>query len=198
MLLGVTRERGRSVHVKHTSTYRIISTAHANAKTRIPQGPLHTSGAWHFTMHRAFRCKLHRNPRAATMPRPAFSHIPRTSINMVKRVSKRPMCGTMPPVATGNSPEKAGGPIDSTGVILWSSTRPEIFFARREIKQLVLPSLAFAFVFLYPILCDSSVSAGPGIGAWIIRPQLEHFTRSRATAQTVICLRNCAGFRTTR
>lgn len=94
---------------------------------------------------------------------------------MVKRVIEPPMCGTMPPVATDNSPEKAGGAIDSTGVILWSSTRPEIFFARREIKQLVLLSLAFAFVFLYPILCDSSVSAGRGFGAWIIRPQLEHF-----------------------
>ncbi len=93
---------------------------------------------------------------------------------MVKRVIETPMCGTMPPVATDNSPEKAGGAIDSTGVILWSSTRPEIFFARREIKQLVLLSLAFTFVFLYPILCDSKLS-GPGIGAWIIRPQLEHF-----------------------
>jgi hypothetical protein len=78
-------------------------------------------------------------------------------------------------VPTNSSSEKAGRSIDSTGVILWSSTRPEIFFARREIKQLVLLSLAFAFVFLYPILCDSSLS-GPGIGAWLIRPQLEHFT----------------------
>ena len=78
-------------------------------------------------------------------------------------------------VATDNSSGKAGAPIDSIGVILWSSTRPETFFARREIKQLVLPSLAFAFVFLYPILCDSSLT-GPGIGAWLIRPQLAHFT----------------------
>jgi len=78
-------------------------------------------------------------------------------------------------VATDNSSERAGGSIDSTGVILWSSRRPEIFFARREIKQLVLISLAFAFVFLYPVLCDSSLSAGPGVGAWLIRPQLGHF-----------------------
>jgi hypothetical protein len=101
-------------------------------------------------------------------------------------------------VATDNSSERAGGSIDSTGVILWSSRRPEIFFARREIKQLVLISLAFAFVFLYPVLCDSSLSAGPGVGAWLIRPQLGHLSQSQATAQTVTCSRNCAGFPITR
>ncbi len=40
--------------------------------------------------------------------------------------------------------------------------------------QLFLLSLAFTFVFLYPILCDSSLS-GPGIGGWLLRPQLGHF-----------------------
>jgi len=36
-------------------------------------------------------------------------------------------------------------------------------------------SLAFAFVFLYPILCDSAVT-GPGLGAWMFKPELSHFT----------------------
>lgn len=70
---------------------------------------------------------------------------------------------------------KATGPIGKTGIILWSPTRPEIYFSRREIKQLILLSLAFAFVFLYPIFCDSSVT-GPGLGAWLLKPQLGHFT----------------------
>jgi hypothetical protein len=60
------------------------------------------------------------------------------------------------------------------GIILWSPTRPEVFFARREIKQLVILSLAYALVFLYPLLCDSRLS-GPGVGAWLFRPQLQHF-----------------------
>ena len=79
-------------------------------------------------------------------------------------------------MATDNSSAKATGALDPSGIILWSPTRPDIYFARREITQLVLLSLAFAFVFLYPILCNSSVTDGPGIGAWILRPQLGHFT----------------------
>jgi hypothetical protein len=79
-------------------------------------------------------------------------------------------------VATDNTLTKPSRPIFKTGGILWSPARPEIYFARRETQQLVLLSLAFAFVFLYPILCDSSVT-GPGIGAWIVKPQLGHFTQ---------------------
>lgn len=71
---------------------------------------------------------------------------------------------------------KATGPIGKTGIILWSPTRPEIYFSRREIKQLILLTLAFAFVLLYPILCYNSV-VGPGIGAWIVKPQIGHFTQ---------------------
>jgi hypothetical protein len=78
-------------------------------------------------------------------------------------------------VTTDNSSAKTTGPIGKTGIILWSSTLPGIYFSRRETKQLTLLSLAFAFVFLYPILCDSAVT-GPGIGAWILKPQLSHFT----------------------
>ena len=76
---------------------------------------------------------------------------------------------------TVGSSLKAGRRIDLSEVILWSSTRPEAFFARREIKQLVLLSLAFAFVFVYPILCDNS-PPGPGIGTWLLKPRLWHFT----------------------
>ncbi len=71
---------------------------------------------------------------------------------------------------------KATGPIGTTGIILWSPTRPEAYFARREIKQLVLLSLAFAFVFLYPVFCDNSV-IGPGIGAWIVEPHISHLSQ---------------------
>jgi hypothetical protein len=78
-------------------------------------------------------------------------------------------------VATDSSSAKTTGALDSGAIVLWSPTRPEIYFARSEIKQLVILSLAFAFVFLYPILCDSHVT-GPGIGAWILQPQLGRFT----------------------
>jgi hypothetical protein len=64
---------------------------------------------------------------------------------------------------------------DSTRVILLSSTRPDIYFAPREIKQLFLLSLAFSLVWLYPILCDSSLT-GPGIGVWLLKPRLAHFS----------------------
>lgn len=62
------------------------------------------------------------------------------------------------------------------GIILWSPTRPAVYFSRRETTQLILLALAFAFIFLYPILCDSSVT-GPGLGMWILKPQLGSFTR---------------------
>jgi hypothetical protein len=79
-------------------------------------------------------------------------------------------------VATDNSSEKVSGSTGPAGIILWSLTRPEVYFARRETRQLILLSLAFAFVFLYPIFCDSSVWTGPGIGGWIFKPQLRLFT----------------------
>ena len=79
-------------------------------------------------------------------------------------------------MATDNSSAKATGPIDKTGIILWSPTRPAVYFSRRETKQLILLSLAFAFVFLYPILCDSTLT-NPGPGAWLLKPQLGHFTQ---------------------
>ena len=72
--------------------------------------------------------------------------------------------------------ERVASSTDSTRVILWSPTCPAVFFARREIKQLILLSLVFAFVFVYPILCDSSVSIAPGIGAWLLKPRLANFT----------------------
>lgn len=79
-------------------------------------------------------------------------------------------------MVTDYSTVETGRSIDSTGVILWSPTRPEVFYQRREVKQLILLSLAFAFVFVYPVLCDSSVSTAPGIGTWLLKPQLAHFT----------------------
>jgi hypothetical protein len=79
-------------------------------------------------------------------------------------------------VATYISFERVNGSPGPAGIILWSSTRPDVYFARRETRQLILLALAFAFIFLYPILCDSSVT-GPGIGAWILKPQLGHLTR---------------------
>ena len=79
-------------------------------------------------------------------------------------------------MATDNSSEKVNGSTGPAGIILWSSTRPQVYFARRETRQLILLALAFAFVFLYPILCDSSLT-GPGLGAWIFKPQLGNFTR---------------------
>jgi hypothetical protein len=79
-------------------------------------------------------------------------------------------------VVPDTSFDKAGAASEPGGVILWSTTRPETFFSRREIKQLILLSLAFAFVFVYPILCDSSLSYGRGIGTWLLKPQLSHFT----------------------
>ena len=78
-------------------------------------------------------------------------------------------------MTTDNSSAKATGPLGKAGIVLWSSTPPEIYFTRKEARQLALLSLAFAFVFLYPILCDSSVT-GPGLGASILKPQLSHFT----------------------
>ena len=78
-------------------------------------------------------------------------------------------------MATDNSSAKATGALEPGGIVLWSPTNPETYFSRRETKQLILLSLAFAFVFLYPILCDSRVT-GPGIGAWILRPQLGRFS----------------------
>ncbi len=77
-------------------------------------------------------------------------------------------------MAADNSSEKESRSIDK--FILWSPSRPEIYFASRETRQLILLSLAFAFVFLYPILCDSSV-VGPGLGTWILKPQLAALTR---------------------
>jgi len=79
-------------------------------------------------------------------------------------------------VATDDSSEKVSGSPGPAGIILWSSTHPNVYFARREIRQLILLAFAFAFVFLYPILCDSRVT-GPGLGAWIVKPRLSHFTQ---------------------
>jgi hypothetical protein len=79
-------------------------------------------------------------------------------------------------VATDSSSEKVNGAPGQPRIILWSPTRPKVYFARREIAQLIVLALAFAFVFLYPILCDSSVT-GPGLGTWILKPQLGSFTR---------------------
>ncbi len=62
-----------------------------------------------------------------------------------------------------------------SGVILWSPTRPEVYFAREEIKQLAILSFAFAFVLIYPLFCDSDVALGRGIGLWLLRPELGHF-----------------------
>jgi hypothetical protein len=78
-------------------------------------------------------------------------------------------------VVTGNSSDKAVAATEPRGVILWSTTRPEVLFARREIKQLIVLSLAFAFVFVYPLLCDSSLS-GAGVGWWLFHPTLDHFS----------------------
>jgi len=68
----------------------------------------------------------------------------------------------------------AVGSADSSKVLLWSTKRPELFFGSQEIKQLVLLSLAFSLVFLFPMLFDGRVT-GPGLGAWLITPQLRHF-----------------------
>src|SRR5208337_4989598 len=61
----VTRERGRPMRPPNTPAYKIISTARANAEAQIRQGFLHPSVARYFKMHRAVRCKLHRNRQAA-------------------------------------------------------------------------------------------------------------------------------------
>ncbi len=79
-------------------------------------------------------------------------------------------------MATVNSSAQEGRrPTALSGVILWSPTRPEVYFAREEIKQLAILSFAFAFVLIYPLFCDSDVALGRGIGLWLLRPELGHF-----------------------
>jgi hypothetical protein len=60
-----------------------------------------------------------------------------------------------------------------------SNDAPETVFRldAREIAWVVLGSLVFAAVFLYPLLCDF-VDLGPGISSWITHgPVLEHLER---------------------